>query len=764
VKNKEKAYCKRILCLITVCALALGNISFAFAAPKQHYKDIYADMSTEEQRELIKYLRQFGIEELHILGHVLDDFDGVATEEVLNWCSSFYPYEVDGYDEEFGLGIFCYGGGGFPAENIDKMLKDTFGLDNGRNVKGENAWYSEGNYYISFNSASVEDSCGIQPVLMYNIGKDLYYVQFEQYHTADCLYNNNRYRDFESNNLGERLTEMEEIMPFDFSTPKSKWKVADLTQYRKVANSLPESYNCLNTGYAIIKKNGASYQLLKWNIEGEKLSDAELDAFRKSVEPQIDLTIDYKPVSKFTTADEYVTYLKKNLTTLQEGQPSDEAIAEITKYVEFAIENASTTKIDTEKKTVKITKKLVQQAVKKAQQAKLKLDNLLLEYDITPNKSLHTVIKFNAAGTNVESGVKIEFEDGVGEELNRINGLRVVLDPQYHGLYVETENLKGLNDKSDCNLVEFKKNKEKYTIVFLDSKKKTIDKVDYPMMFAIPAPSEFSSVMAEYNGGSDNWGGQYDSSNKTLEFMTNYSGNYSVLEKSIEISDISALTEQQQQAIRFMVSKGYFDLEGKAFKPNDILSRYDFESALVKMFFALDREANSAFKDMTKNNKYYPYVASAEKMNIAKGFEDGTFKGERFTNKQEVIAFCARTLADKKGYTYPEDLDKYLKFEDKATIDNWAKEDIALAVKSGLIEGEGQLNPKSDITKAESAEILYKLFMLLYDTSPASMAAEEAEQKSHALAIVAGVVGVGAIGGASIWWARRKRLINKKLI
>jgi hypothetical protein len=221
------------------------------------------------------------------------------------------------------------------------------------------------------------------------------------------------------------------------------------------------------------------------------------------------------------------------------------------------------------------------------------------------------------------------------------------------------------------------------------------------------------NYLIDHSGGSDNWGGQYDKANGAIEFSTRFSGQYEVLENEIIISDIGNLPERQQQAIRFMISKGYFTLNDDLFQPDKSLTRYDFTKALVGMFFALDRELNTSFSDVTEESPYYDYVASAEKDSIVEGYNDQTFRGDLNISKEQVIALCARTLAEKKGYTYPENLDDYLTFTDKDEISEWAKADIALAVREGLISGIGSLSPKDDINRGESAEMLYKLFMLL---------------------------------------------------
>ncbi len=497
----------------------------------------------------------------------------------------------------------------------------------------------------------------------------------------------------------------------------------------------------------VYKDNGNKGKELLEIIGPESNKETAIKYVKKKYANEVDVTIDYVPVREFAKESEYVAYLKKILKELDGARPSDQSIADIVRYVEYAIENSATVEAEAKRKKFVITKEMIQKALEKAENAKSDFDKLLLKYDIESNKNIKIDLKIIVNSADVKKGIKVEFEPGVAELLGDADGIRIVFDKKYHGMYVESENLAGLQN-SGCSNFEMKKRGDKYTIVFLSDNNKTIDKAKYPVMFSVPAPNEYCSILAEYKGGKDNWGGQYDAGNRTLEFKTRFSGDYSVLEKKIKISDIDALSEDAKQAIRFMVSKGYFELNGDRFEPNLPLSRYDFTTSLVKMFFALDRDARSKFKDVPVENQYYPYIASAEDMGIAKGFEDGTFRGERLTSKQEVIAFSAKTLAEKKGYKYPENVDSYLNFSDVEDISNWAKEDIGLAVKCGLISGEGELNPKTDITKAEGAEILYKLFMLLYDTEPVSMEEEESDMQTLIILGCAGAalaVGIAAV-------------------
>ena len=524
---------------------------------------------------------------------------------------------------------------------------------------------------------------------------------------------------------------------------------------------LPDKeYTTTKKTHIIIRRNDLQDDWRMYKYGKGWLTEAEVTACRNRIVPPVDVNIDYDKTKKYENVDEYIAYLDEILKGIDGDVPSDKAIGDIIRYAEFTLQNASETEVISKHKKLLITAAMVRESVKKQTKAKKKLDKLLAKYNIIPNKELEAIVRFKVDGADIKKGIRVEFEDGVQDELAEVSGLRIFLDERGHGIYISKEDLQKFMDESSGRYIEIRKEGDKYIIVFLTDKKSQIDKISGGVMFAIPADSEYYSIMAEYKGGKDNWGGQYDTNNKTLEFKTKYSGEYSILEEKINITDIDGLDEKTAQAVRFMVSKGYMTLTDGAFNPNAVLSRNDFTAALVRIFFALDREKKTSFKDVAKDSSYYSYIASAESDGIAKGYEDGTFRGTIAAKKENVIAFCARTLADKKGYSYPDDVENYLEFDDSADISNWAKNDIALAVRNSLVEKGGDLNPKSDITRAESAEILYKLFMLLYDTSPVSMTSEEEKQTNMMLGVGAGGVVVLAAAGAGIVWYRKKRAVN----
>ena len=166
-------------------------------------------------------------------------------------------------------------------------------------------------------------------------------------------------------------------------------------------------------------------------------------------------------------------------------------------------------------------------------------------------------------------------------------------------------------------------------------------------------------------------------------------------------------------------------------------------------------------------------MASAEAKRIVDGFGDGTFRGDEDVTVEQMLAIAARTLIDRKGYTEPEDEESYLRsFTDGGAVSAWARKQVAMSVRDGLQDRGGALNPLASVTRAQAAEILYRLFLMLYEVQPVALtmpetAAEETETAAEAenrglsagkTAAVAGAafVALGGGGAACLLTGRKK--------
>ena len=433
---------------------------------------------------------------------------------------------------------------------------------------------------------------------------------------------------------------------------------------------------------------------------------------------QTNISVDYQLVSAFSTEKEYVDYLNELVTELN-AAPNDAAKAELVTYVETAVSALASISLEAGSNQFIISGEDLGDGIAVAESTRDNLERILSEHDITVNKIIDISFCIEGTGFDLSEPGQVTFASDVPENMGSAQSLRLLLGDNRHSIVVSADSLSGIISECGSLVIRFRRTDfRQYAISFPDADGAVIEKLPEAVTFTLPAESTLATVLATYSEGVDNWGGQYDASNGAIAFSTRYSGTYEVLEDKITISDIGGLPAEDRSVIAFMVSKGYFTLAGSLFSPDRPLTKYDFTAALVKMFFALDRDSATSFSDVPPDSAYYAYVSSAEAEKIAKGDGSGRFIGDGNISVQEVVALCSRTLAEKKGYSYPEDPEAYLQFSDSADIDEWARQDVALAVRENLIPSEGALDPDGEVTRAESAQILYRLFMLLYETSP----------------------------------------------
>lgn len=506
------------------------------------------------------------------------------------------------------------------------------------------------------------------------------------------------------------------------------------------------------------------------NIEPEvATTQEELDHYVAQINTKPKIKINYSDITMFEDSVDFIGYLKKAIEDMNGLPLNDMDKSEIATYIENGITITSKNRIGAKNNRITIEAKDMVNSIKLAKETISKFESILSDEKISLNKELEIIIRID--GTNIVDNqpLQITLKEGILEDIKNIDTLMILLGENNRGIKITTDNLKQIiGEYGTINIQIETIGKGEYNITFADQNDEIIEKLPTSIGFFVPAESHLATIFASHKEGNHNWGGQYDGVNGSIEFSTRYSGKYEVLENDISIKDIEELSDTQKEAIRFMVSKGYFELQGDLFSPKERLTRYDFAESLVRMFFALEQDIETSFTDVPRDSKYYASVASAEKDSIVQGFNDKTFRGDMQISKEQVIALCARTLIERKGYTYPEYPENYLDFTDLDEIGDWARMDIALAVREGLINGTGSLNPKENINRAESAEMLYNLFMLLYETAPAEFVMLETENiveeveapegimKNKALPLIMTIIICSAVAvGVGIYFKKR---------
>ncbi len=137
-------------------------------------------------------------------------------------------------------------------------------------------------------------------------------------------------------------------------------------------------------------------------------------------------------------------------------------------------------------------------------------------------------------------------------------------------------------------------------------------------------------------------------------------------------------------------------------------------------------EASISFTDIAPGSWYEEAVNWAAEKEIAKGFEDGTFRPSAEITREQAVTFLYRFKMKEEDSSAPPQNDiaenvilnevkdptfNWQNYADADQISPWAEEAMHWAVGSGLISGRGggRLAPKDLITRAEAATLLQRL-------------------------------------------------------
>jgi len=158
-------------------------------------------------------------------------------------------------------------------------------------------------------------------------------------------------------------------------------------------------------------------------------------------------------------------------------------------------------------------------------------------------------------------------------------------------------------------------------------------------------------------------------------------------------------------------------LQGKGDRviaPAANLTRAEFAAVITRAFGATTTEDVSMFKDVKESDWFYQddSIAKVYKMGVMVGTSDSTFHPKTDMKREEVFLALARAI-----FVSGTDEEVLEKFEDKASVDTWAKEGMIGMVANEYVNGyheeesdEWTLKPGSKISREELAQVFYNLF------------------------------------------------------
>lgn len=151
------------------------------------------------------------------------------------------------------------------------------------------------------------------------------------------------------------------------------------------------------------------------------------------------------------------------------------------------------------------------------------------------------------------------------------------------------------------------------------------------------------------------------------------------------------------------------------FAPSSSVTRAEFTAMLMRalsMEQGLEYQASASmiYSDVLPNAWYADAVEAARTAGIVKGRADGTFGSADVITREEMAVMLIRAYAVMNGLESPNGTDGN-PFKDSHSIASWAQQSVSEAAALGLLQGKGSglFAPKDRLTRAESAQVIWKL-------------------------------------------------------
>lgn len=201
-------------------------------------------------------------------------------------------------------------------------------------------------------------------------------------------------------------------------------------------------------------------------------------------------------------------------------------------------------------------------------------------------------------------------------------------------------------------------------------------------------------------------GGELDTQNQQLTFITNHLTKFAVFENPNfkEFKDLKNhwVYNYIKRLIGLNVLNGYGD---NTFRPERYVSRSEFSKMIVLALNFNVYDDDLKFNDSDEIQDWaIQFISTACKNGILKGYDDGSFKPNKTMTRSELAVALGRVLNEDSDY-------EELQYYDADDIPGWAKDAIIICTNKGILNGyeDNTIRPNNPVTRAEAAKMIYKL-------------------------------------------------------
>ncbi|TFE29013.1 S-layer homology domain-containing protein [Cohnella luojiensis] len=182
---------------------------------------------------------------------------------------------------------------------------------------------------------------------------------------------------------------------------------------------------------------------------------------------------------------------------------------------------------------------------------------------------------------------------------------------------------------------------------------------------------------------------------------------YAVLESEVTFSDLNG--HWAKADVELLANKLIVEGSNGKFDPSGNITRAEAASLITRALALKSSVSATGLTDVAADAWYAESVNAAFEAGIIKGYKDGQFKPEAIATRSEFASMLSRALqiAGKKLSLTDAEVNEALgAFVDKSEL-GWAKADMAVAVKAGIISGsKGELSGEETANRAQAAVML----------------------------------------------------------
>jgi hypothetical protein len=202
----------------------------------------------------------------------------------------------------------------------------------------------------------------------------------------------------------------------------------------------------------------------------------------------------------------------------------------------------------------------------------------------------------------------------------------------------------------------------------------------------------------------------YDPAAGTVTLRTSHLSRYAVGYNKVIFKDVDE-SSQYSDAVGFIAARGITSGTGNGnYGPGDKLTRGQFLVMAMKAY-GITPDGNPGDNFADAGSTYYTgYLAEAKRLGISSGIGGNKFAPDKEITRQEMFALLYNVLKTVKELPKGNSGSPLSSFSDAGQIASWAKDAMALLAGAGAVSGNGgRLSPEGIATRAEMAQVLYKL-------------------------------------------------------